>query len=144
MLPLPQSICDVSEKLYRKVHKDCTISVDWSRYEVSHTLVGKKIIVRLKNEVLRVFNDDLLVATINQSPIKGKLVQLPGLREAIQKDLRMNARKWAHSKRGKGKATISPILSKYGVDVQVRDLDIYAQIDLRSEKCTRCVSCCNA
>ena len=128
LLGLPKSICDVSEKLYRKVHKDCTISVDGSRYEVPHTLVGKKIIVRLKDSVLRVFNDDLLLATIDQSQVRGKLVRLPGLREAIRADHKMNARKWAHPKHGKGKATRSPILGKYGVDVQVRDLDIYASI----------------
>ena len=63
MLLLPKLLCDVSEKLYRKVHKDCTISVDGSRYEVAHTLVGKKIIVRMKDRLLRVFNDDVLVAS---------------------------------------------------------------------------------
>ncbi len=116
------------EKLFRKVHKDCTISVDGSLYEVPHVLVGKKIIVRIKDGILRIFNDDVLVATHNQSQIKGKLVQLPGLREAILADNKMSARKWAHPKRGKGKATRSPISGKYEVDVQVRDIDIYSQI----------------
>lgn len=128
LLPLPKLLCDVSEKLYRKVHKDCTISVDGSRYEVAHTLVGKKIIVRMKDRLLRVFNDDVLVASLKQSPRKGGVVTLPGLREAISADRKMNARKWACPKRGKGKATISPILGKYEVDVQVRNLEIYAQI----------------
>jgi transposase len=128
LMALPPSICDVSEKLYRKVYKDCTISVDGSRYEVPHTLVGKKIIVRLKDGVLRIFDGDVLVATHNQSTVKGKLVQLPGLRDAIRADREMNARKWMQPKRGKGKATRSPISGKYEVDVQVRNLDIYARI----------------
>ena len=128
LMPLPANTCDVSEKLYRKVYKDCTISVEGSLYEVPHTLVGKKIIVRFKDRILRVFNNDVLVATHDQSQIKGKLVQLPELRDAIRADREMNARKWARPKKGKGKATRSPISGKYDVDVQVRNLDVYAQI----------------
>ena len=46
--PLPANTCDVSARLYRKVQKDCTISVEGCRYEVPHTLVGRKIVARLK------------------------------------------------------------------------------------------------
>jgi transposase len=48
LMTLPPTPCDVSLRLYRKVHKDCTISVDGSRYEAPYKLVGKKIIVRMK------------------------------------------------------------------------------------------------
>jgi transposase len=128
LMPLPRTSCDVSMRLYRKVEKDCTISVEGSRYEVPHTLVGKKITVRLKDGVLRVFDVDCLVATHAQSPVKGKLVQLPGLRAAILADREMNARKYARPPKGKGKATRSPRLGKYAVDVQRRPLSIYAAI----------------
>jgi len=128
LLPLPRSVVDVSEKLYRKVHKDCAISVDGSRYEVPHTLVGRKIIVRLKDGILRVFDGDTLVAVHTQSSVKGKLVELPGLCKAIMSDREMNARKWIHPKRGKGKATRSPLSGRYYVDVQHRPLSVYAKI----------------
>jgi len=128
LMPLPSSICDVSMRLYRKVEKDCTISVEGSRYEVPHTLVGKKIIVRLKDSILRVYDGDSLVATHASSPVKGKLVQLPGLRAAILADREMNARKYARPPKGKGKATISPTLGKYAVDVESRPLSVYAAI----------------
>ena len=105
-------MCDVSMRLYRKVHKDCTISVEGSRYQVPHTLVGKKIVVRLKDGYLRVFDGDLLVAGHTQSKTKGKLVLLAGLREAILADRQMNARKYARRAKGKAKATISPILGR--------------------------------
>lgn len=126
--PLPPTICDVSERLYRKVTKDCTISVEGSRYEVPHTLVGKKIVVRLKDSMLRVYDGEKHMATHTKSPAKGKLVQLPGLRDAILADRQMNARKYGRSRRGKGKATISPILGRYCIDVQRRPLSIYGQI----------------
>ncbi|MEN6355579.1 MAG: hypothetical protein ABFD83_00685 [Armatimonadota bacterium] len=57
-------------RLYRKVAKDCTISVEGSRYEVPYKLVGKKIVVRLKDGVLRVFDGDELMAMHTQSPTK--------------------------------------------------------------------------
>jgi len=128
LMPLPPTLCDVSLRLYRKVEKDCTISVEGSRYEVPHTLVGRKIVVRLKGGTLRVFDGDALVATHTQSPLKGKLVQLPGLREAILADREMNRRKYGRGRRGKGKATRSPIPGKYQVDVQTRPLSVYHQI----------------
>ena len=128
LLGLPPGVCDVSERLYRIVNKDCTISVEGSRYEVPHTLVGRKIIARLKDGVLRVFDGDTLVATHTQPVAKGKLVQLPGLRAAILADQRMNARKYDHRGKGKAKATISPAAGEYAVDVQTRPLDVYRRI----------------
>ena len=128
LMALPPKPCDVSERLYRKVHKDCTISVDGSCYEVPHTLVGKRIVVRLKDGTLRVFDGDKLMAMLEQSKVKGALVKLPGLREAILGDRKMNARKYDHRRRGKAKATRSPIAGRHFVEVQRRPLDIYAAI----------------
>jgi hypothetical protein len=95
---------------------------------VPHTLVGKKIIARLKDGRLRIFDGDTLLATHTQSLIKGRLVQLPGLREAIRADRRMNARKYDHRRKGKAKATISPSVGKYCIDVQRRSLEVYRRI----------------
>lgn len=128
LMALPPAFCDVSLRLYRKVHKDCTISVDGSEYEVPHKLVGKKIVVRMKDGILRMFDGDALVATHPESDQKGKLVRLPGLREAIRADKEMSARKYTQPGKGKAKATISPAIGKYQVDVQTRPLSVYRQI----------------
>lgn len=128
LMALPPAPCDISERLYRKVHKDCTISVDGSLYEVPHTLVGKKIVVRISDGVLRVFDGNLLVVIHAVSQVKGALVRLPGLKDAILADRKMNARKYDHRRRSKGKATRSPIAGRYAVDVQRRPLSIYAAI----------------
>jgi transposase len=128
LLALPPSVCDVSMRLYRKVAKDCTISVDGSSYQVPHKLVGKRIVVRLKASVLRIFDGDELVAMHTESKTKGKLVELAGLRDAILADREMNARKYAHPPKGRAKATISPSLGRYRIDVETRPLSIYAQI----------------
>jgi hypothetical protein len=92
------------------------------------TRLSAKIVVRLKDSVLRIYDGDRLMATLAQSPVKGKLVQLPGLQEAILSDRKMNARKYARPPKGKGNATISPRLGKYAVDVERRPLSVYAQI----------------
>ena len=128
LMALPPTLCDVSLRLYRKVQKDCTISVDGSRYQVPHELIGKKIVVRMKDGILRIFDGDTLMATIIESTQKGSLVRLPGLEEAILADWGMNSRKYERPKKGKAKATISPIAGKYHVDVQVRPLSIYHEI----------------
>jgi len=128
LMPLPPTSCDVSLRLYRRVHKDCTVSIDGSSYEVPHKLVGKKILVRMKDGILRVFDGDTLMATLEESDQKGKLIRLPGLREEIGADREMNVRKYARPEKGKAKATISPALGKYQVDVEIRDLCVYAEI----------------
>ena len=109
LMPLPPDLCDVSMRLYRKVEKDCTISVEGSRYEVPHTLVGKKIIVRLKDGVLRVFDGD--AACGNAYSVAGQRVNwcsFPGLREAILADREMNARKYDRRREGQGQSHHEP------------------------------------
>lgn len=49
--------------------------MEGSRYEVPHTLVGKKIVVRRGDGVLRIFDGDKLMATLTQSTEKGKLAR---------------------------------------------------------------------
>lgn len=128
LLPLPLVRCDVSQRLYRKVHKDCTLSFEGCRYQVPHTLVGRRILIRFQEGMLRIFDGDTLVATHAQSPVKGRLVELPGLREAILADREMNARKYASPVKGKAKATLSPCLGRYAIEVQRRPLSVYGQI----------------
>ena len=69
----------MSVRLYRKVHKDCTLSLEGSRYQAPNMLVGKRILIRFQQGMLRIFDRDRLVATHAQSPVKGRLVELPGL-----------------------------------------------------------------
>jgi hypothetical protein len=68
------------------------------------------------------------MVTHTQSRMKVRLIRLPGLREAILADRKMNARKYAHPPKGKAKATTSPSLGKYSIDVERRPLDVYSRI----------------
>jgi transposase len=128
LLALPPQPCDVSLRLSRSVRKDCTISVEGNRYVVPHTLVGKEVTVRLRDQRLRIYNAVAdLVAQYEMPPPseKGRRLSDPRFYAALLADLEMQRRKFGRGKdRGKGRAqaqqkqTISPAAPPYPVDVQ--------------------------
>jgi transposase len=144
LLALPTNVCDVSERLFREVRKDCTIAVLGNRYVVEHTLVGRKVLVRVRDcgasdRQLRVFEDNRLVVTYEIPEGKGHLVQDPKFYAALLADREMQARKFARSVQGgkhrkpKGRAwkkTISPNKPANPVDVSSIHVE---QIDIKVE-----------
>jgi transposase len=124
---LPPRAFDTSYRVYRKVHKDCTVRFESNSYVVAHTLVGKKIILRVKDTTMRIFSDDSLVVTYKIPEGKGHLVQDKRFYEALKKDHEMNRRKYSHARRLKGRAkhTISPLTPPYDMDVEIRPIAIY-------------------
>lgn len=128
--PLPPQPFDTSYRVYRKVYKDCTVRFEGNSYVLPHTLVGKQIILRVKNQTMRIFFDDRLVVTYEIPSGKGHLVQKKRFYEALKKDREMNRRKYGNYRRNKGRAkyTISPCKPKYDLDVEVRSIFIYDKI----------------
>jgi hypothetical protein len=127
---LPRNAFDTSYRVYRKVHKDCTVRFEGNSYVVPHPLVGKEIILRVKESTMRIFSDDTLVVIYNIPEGKGHLIQDKRFYEALKKDHDMNRRKYNHGrKRLKGRArfTISPRKPLYDMDVEVRPVAIYDQ-----------------
>jgi len=130
LLALPAKACDVSERLFRTVRKDCTIAIDGNRYVVAHTLVGKQVVIRMRGRTLRIFHDDQLIVVYEMPEGKGELVQDPRFYADLLADRAMNARKFGgrNGRKAKGRATISPSSPRYPIDVQQRSMDVYAQI----------------
>ena len=124
---LPKQVFDTSWRVYRKVYKDCTVRFEGNSYVVPHTLVGKDIILRVKDRVMRIFEDDRLVVIYEIPEGKGHLIQDKRFYAALKKDHEMNRRKYAHGRNGKGRAkyTISPIKPCYDMDVEIRSPYIY-------------------
>jgi transposase len=124
---LPPRAFDTSYRLYRKVHKDCTVRFESNSYVVPHTLVGKKIILRVKDKTMRIFSDDALMVSYEIPEGKGHLIQDKRFYEALKRDHEMNRRKYRHARRLKGRAkqTISPLKPPYDMDVEIRPLAIY-------------------
>jgi transposase len=132
LLRLPQHPCDASERLFREVRKDCTIAVLGNLYVVEHTLVGRKVLVRVRecDRQLRVFEDDRLVVTYAIPEGKGHLVQDPRFYAALKADRELQARKFARGGAGtfdkrKGRAwkkTISPARPAHPIDIKPIDV----------------------
>jgi transposase len=124
--PLPATECDISERLTRGVGKDLLIHVDCNRYVVPDPdMANRKVCVRLKDKSLRIFDDNRLIATYEVPEGKGHLVgaEYYGV---LRLDKKMNARKFiTPPRKGRAKATISPSLNKYALDVQIRPVGIY-------------------
>jgi transposase len=129
LLRLPPEPCDISERLCRTVAKDCAIRVEGNRYVVPHTLVGKKVLARKKDDTLRIFDDATLVVTYTIPKEKGQLVQDKRFYQALKEDKELQARKFPAGRKHKGRAvTISPTKPKYPVEVQQRDIAVYQQL----------------
>jgi hypothetical protein len=126
---LPPQAFDTSYRIYRKVYKDCTVRFEANSYVVAHTLVGKQVILRVKDTTMRIFHNDRLIVTYKIPEGKGHLVQDKRFYEALRKDREMNQRKYKSGRRIKGRAkyTISPRKPQYAMDVQVRPIFLYDQ-----------------
>jgi transposase len=127
---LPLQAFDTSYRIYRKVYKDCTVRFEGNSYVVPHTLVGKRIILRVKNKTMRIFYNDRRVVTYDIPAGKGHLVQDKRFYEALKKDRAMNRRKYRNGRlmKGRAKYTISPSKPQYALDVEVRPIFIYDQL----------------
>jgi len=75
--PLPASDYDTSLKFYRKVYKDCLISFGGNRYFVAAHVVGKKVLLKVKNGSLRIYHDADLLAVYPIPETKGQMIGVP-------------------------------------------------------------------
>lgn len=128
--PVPFMVFDASYRVTRTVYKDCTIRFEGNSYVVPHTLVGQLLTLRVKDESIRIFNDNTLIVSYQIPKGRGCLVQDKKFYENLKKDRAMNARKYAHLRKAKGRAkqTISPAKPRYEMDVEIRPVSVYEQI----------------
>lgn len=125
---MPVTAFDTSTRLFRPVHKDCTIQVDCNSYVVDHRLVGKEMLVRVKNRCLRIFNGAELVATYAIPEGKGHLVQDHRFYAALKADKTLQERKYGHIRsvpKGRAKQTISPKPTHLELEVETRQISDY-------------------
>ena len=125
---LPPNPFDTSEKVYRIVYKDCQISFGGNRYVVPHELVGKKALLKIKAGIMRIFDDDQLVAIYRIPPEKGKTVAHPRFYERLKADQEQNRRKYHRLLPGKAKATRGLLTNSLHYEVMARSLSAYDQL----------------
>jgi len=127
----PSLSFDTSYALFRKVYKDCTFSFDGNRYVAPPALVGKQVVVRVKDGAMRLFDDQRHVADYAVVQGRGHLSDPHGFYGQLRTDREMNRRKFSTgTKRGKGHAaTISPTVPTYAtVSVEQRMVQAYSLI----------------
>lgn len=125
---IPNRPYDTSEKVTRKVYKDCQVSLFANRYVVPHKYVGQKVLLKVKNGIVRVFHDDTLLVVYQIPEGKGHLVAYPHFYEALKRDREQIERKYRVPS-GKGKATRG--LLKDGLRhevVQQRPVSVYDRL----------------
>jgi hypothetical protein len=121
---IPNRPYDTSEKVSRKVYKDCQVAFDGNRYVVPHKYVGKKVIMKVKNGMIRICHDEELLVTYLIPEGKGTMVSYPWIYEALRKDMDQIKRKY-RVPYGKAKATIGILKHGLQYEVQKRPLSVY-------------------
>lgn len=125
---IPRRPYDTADTYYRKVEKDCRISFDGNFYVMPHKYVGKRILVKVTNGIMRVYQDNEMITAYRMGRNKGEVIAHPRFYEALRKDREQNRRKYRKPHK-KGKATIGlRSHNNYLVDVQVRDLTVYEEL----------------
>lgn len=74
LTPPPTWAYDTAIKVYRKVYKDCQVAFGGNRYIVPPKVVGKRILLKIKDGVIRFFHDDELLATYTEPDGKHQLI----------------------------------------------------------------------
>jgi len=128
--PLPPAVFDTSARYFRKVFKDCCVHFRYNRYMLPHRMVGREVMLRVKDGILRVFDGPELLITYRIPEGKGHLVADERFIRALREDQEQNRMKYRKPRRGrKGAArTIGLVNSGYSVPVQRRDIGEYAAL----------------
>jgi transposase len=54
---LPPVDYDTSVKVFRKVYKDCLLSYNGNRYSAPYHVVGKRVMIKIKGNLIRIYHD---------------------------------------------------------------------------------------
>jgi transposase len=122
---LPPVPYDTSLKIFRPVYDECQLSYNGNRYLVPHELAGKKVMLKIKGKIIRIYHDHDLLATYEEPEEKHAVVGDPGLYRMLSQDKEQIRRKYG---RQKGKATRGLVTSTLFPEVAIRSLAEYERL----------------
>jgi len=122
---LPLNPYDISEKCYRKVHKDCQLCFEGNRYVVPHEYARKTVLLKINDGIVRIFFDDKLIAVYQIPGSKGQTLAHPQFYQRLKEDHDQLRRKYRKPFFKKAWATRSLDTHRLGVDVMRRSLSVY-------------------
>jgi transposase len=122
---LPPVPYDTSLKIFRPVYKECQLSYNGNRYLVPHEFAQKKVMLKIKERVIRIYHDHDLLATYDEPEEKHRLVGDPAIYARLAADREQNQRKYG---RQKGRATRGLTTHSLFPEVAIRSLAEYEQL----------------
>lgn len=125
--PLTPNIYDISEKLWRKVYKDCQVAYDCNRYVVPHEYVGRDVLLKINDGELKIFHDDKLLVTYKIPEGKGQTLGTE-LYERLKKDKDQMKRKYRKPFFKKARATRGLVSDHMSIEVRHRPLSEYENL----------------
>lgn len=117
---------DTSIKVYRTVYKDCMISYNTNRYHVPPEAVGKKVLLKIKDGTIGIYDDDRLLINHAESNEKNRWIVSAAVIDQILDRRRSQHRNRTYG-RVKGKATQGLVNASLFTQVQHRPLSFYDQ-----------------
>lgn len=121
---LPYADYDTSLKVFRKVYKDCRLSYNGNHYGVPYRVVGKKVMLKIKGELISIYHDDELLASYREPKGKNNMIGDPAIYEQLKHDRTQLVRKYG---KHKGCSTRGLITDSLYADVSYRPLSEYNQ-----------------
>lgn len=122
LAPLPASDYDTSLKVFRKVYRDCQLSFNANRYVVPHRVVGQKVMLKVKNGLIRIYLDQDLLASYEEPTTKNNVLADSRFYEELRRDQEQRRRKYG---RTKGKASRGLVNGSLWPEVHHRPLSEY-------------------
>jgi hypothetical protein len=122
---LPPVPYDTSLKIFRPVYKECQLSYNGNRYLIPHELVGKKVMLKIKGNIIRIYHDHDLVVTYEEPEEKHRLVGDPAIYQRLAADREQSRRKYG---RRKGRATRGLTTASLFPEVAIRSLAEYERL----------------
>ena len=122
LLPAPY---DTSLKVFRPVYDECQLSYNGNRYLVPHKFAGKKVMLKIKGNIIRIYHDQELLATYEEPEGKHEIVGDRSIYQMLLQDKEQISRKYG---RQKGKATRGLVTSTLYPEVATRSLEEYERL----------------
>jgi hypothetical protein len=122
---LPPVPYDTSLKVFRPVYDECQLSYNGKRYLIPHRFVGKKVMLKIKGKIIRIYHDHELLATYEEPEEKHTIVGDPSIYRMLLQDKEQTQRKYG---RQKGKATRGLATSTLYPEVATRSLEEYERL----------------
>jgi len=119
---LPPVEYDTSLKTFRKVYKDCQLSYNGNRYVVPYHVVGKKVMLKIKGTLIRIYYDQELLVSYHEPETKNHLLSDPHFYQQLKAAKEQGEQKYGNNK---GKATRGLLNTSLYLEVALRPLAEY-------------------